>query len=265
MLADRVVEYFTHVSLKCKGQVPWPGEQITPNDASAITIPCDAEKARAWSDQSIKVAAGCERRHGCWRRDVCRGRHAHRDIVNPHRQSGRWGVHFPTRPAALHAGNIVPSPILENEAIGCYKASEARPKSFVPRVWSIFTETCVTGLSFLAGATAGRMVLLANDPRLEHAPADDELPPSWIRAILVGTCSALARGTSRTFRERRPKWWPWARSGSTPGKLAQMSENARAMGRPEAAFTVVDRLVELRQSPLKSTETTVRNATGPRK
>jgi processive 1,2-diacylglycerol beta-glucosyltransferase len=31
----------------------------------------------------------------------------------------------------------------------------------------------------------------------------------------------------------------------TPGKLVQMHENARAMGRPEAAFTVVERLVSL--------------------
>jgi processive 1,2-diacylglycerol beta-glucosyltransferase len=31
----------------------------------------------------------------------------------------------------------------------------------------------------------------------------------------------------------------------TPGKLAQMHENARAMGRPEAAFTVAERLVSI--------------------
>jgi processive 1,2-diacylglycerol beta-glucosyltransferase len=35
----------------------------------------------------------------------------------------------------------------------------------------------------------------------------------------------------------------------TPGKLARMAENARALGKPDAAFTVVDRLVALRQSP----------------
>jgi processive 1,2-diacylglycerol beta-glucosyltransferase len=31
----------------------------------------------------------------------------------------------------------------------------------------------------------------------------------------------------------------------TPGKLAQMGENARAMGKPNAAFTIVDRLAAL--------------------
>ena len=31
----------------------------------------------------------------------------------------------------------------------------------------------------------------------------------------------------------------------TPGKLAQMSESARAMGKPEAAFSVVERLAAL--------------------
>ncbi len=34
----------------------------------------------------------------------------------------------------------------------------------------------------------------------------------------------------------------------TPGKLARMAENARHLGKPEAAFTVVDRLVALCQS-----------------
>ena len=34
----------------------------------------------------------------------------------------------------------------------------------------------------------------------------------------------------------------------TPGKLAQMGENARAMGKPAAAFAVVDRLVALSDS-----------------
>jgi processive 1,2-diacylglycerol beta-glucosyltransferase len=33
----------------------------------------------------------------------------------------------------------------------------------------------------------------------------------------------------------------------TPEKLARMAQNARALGKPEAAFTVVDRLVALRQ------------------
>jgi processive 1,2-diacylglycerol beta-glucosyltransferase len=38
----------------------------------------------------------------------------------------------------------------------------------------------------------------------------------------------------------------------TPGKLARMRENAGAMGKPAAAFTVVDRLAALCQSRLKS-------------
>jgi hypothetical protein len=33
-----------------------------------------------------------------------------------------------------------------------------------------------------------------------------------------------------------------------PGKLARMAENARHLGKPEAAFTVVDRLLSLCQS-----------------
>src|SRR5262249_17518080 len=32
-----------------------------------------------------------------------------------------------------------------------------------------------------------------------------------------------------------------------PGKLAEMAENARNLGKPEAAFAIVDRLVRLRQ------------------
>jgi processive 1,2-diacylglycerol beta-glucosyltransferase len=51
----------------------------------------------------------------------------------------------------------------------------------------------------------------------------------------------------------------------TPGKLAQMSENARAMGKPEAAFTVIDRLVALCQSRNRSSETRARYATAYRK
>ena len=38
----------------------------------------------------------------------------------------------------------------------------------------------------------------------------------------------------------------------TPRKLAQMSENSRAMGKPNAAFTVVDRLAALCQPHLPS-------------
>ena len=34
----------------------------------------------------------------------------------------------------------------------------------------------------------------------------------------------------------------------TPGKLARMAANARALGKPDAAFTIVDRLEVLRQS-----------------
>jgi processive 1,2-diacylglycerol beta-glucosyltransferase len=51
----------------------------------------------------------------------------------------------------------------------------------------------------------------------------------------------------------------------TPGKLLQMSENARTMGRPVAAFTVVDRLVALCQSRLGSSETPARYATAQKK
>ncbi len=41
---------------------------------------------------------------------------------------------------------------------------------------------------------------------------------------------------------------------NTPGKLTQMSENAHFMGKPTAAFTVVDRLVALSQSSWRSGE-----------
>ena len=51
----------------------------------------------------------------------------------------------------------------------------------------------------------------------------------------------------------------------TPGKLAQMAENARAMGKPEAAFAVVDRLVALCQSRLSSSGSLARHATAHRK
>ena len=44
----------------------------------------------------------------------------------------------------------------------------------------------------------------------------------------------------------------------TPGKLAQMRENASAMGKPTAAFTVVDRLGALCKSRLKSSESRAR-------
>jgi processive 1,2-diacylglycerol beta-glucosyltransferase len=47
----------------------------------------------------------------------------------------------------------------------------------------------------------------------------------------------------------------------TPGKLARMAENARILGKPEAAFTVVERLVALRQAPTHSTSTKARYAT----
>ena len=47
----------------------------------------------------------------------------------------------------------------------------------------------------------------------------------------------------------------------TPGKLAQMSENARAMGKPDAAFTVVDRLGALCQSRYRFNEGPERYAT----
>jgi processive 1,2-diacylglycerol beta-glucosyltransferase len=46
----------------------------------------------------------------------------------------------------------------------------------------------------------------------------------------------------------------------TPGKLAEMSKNARAMGRPDAAFTVVERLVALCQSHQTSSESPTRYA-----
>jgi processive 1,2-diacylglycerol beta-glucosyltransferase len=37
----------------------------------------------------------------------------------------------------------------------------------------------------------------------------------------------------------------------SPGKLAQMAENARAMGKPEAAFALVDRLVALSKAHIR--------------
>ena len=51
----------------------------------------------------------------------------------------------------------------------------------------------------------------------------------------------------------------------TPRKLAQMRENARTIGKPEAAFTVVDRLDALRQLWSSSSETPARYATAHRK
>jgi processive 1,2-diacylglycerol beta-glucosyltransferase len=50
----------------------------------------------------------------------------------------------------------------------------------------------------------------------------------------------------------------------TPGKLAQMSENARSMAKPEAAFTVVDRLVALCQPRAGTSGDAVRYATAHR-
>jgi processive 1,2-diacylglycerol beta-glucosyltransferase len=47
----------------------------------------------------------------------------------------------------------------------------------------------------------------------------------------------------------------------TPGKLARMSENARAMGKPAAAFTVVDRLDELCQKEANTAAGSARYAT----
>jgi processive 1,2-diacylglycerol beta-glucosyltransferase len=47
----------------------------------------------------------------------------------------------------------------------------------------------------------------------------------------------------------------------TPGKLAQMSERARAMGKPDAAFTVVERLAALCSPRHGSTGGTARYAT----
>jgi processive 1,2-diacylglycerol beta-glucosyltransferase len=50
----------------------------------------------------------------------------------------------------------------------------------------------------------------------------------------------------------------------TPGKLAQMRENARSMGNPHAAFTVVDRLVALCQARAGSAGEMARYATAHR-
>jgi processive 1,2-diacylglycerol beta-glucosyltransferase len=47
----------------------------------------------------------------------------------------------------------------------------------------------------------------------------------------------------------------------TPGKLARMSENARAMGKPDAAFSVIDRLDELCCAHTTTEAGTVRYAT----
>jgi len=51
----------------------------------------------------------------------------------------------------------------------------------------------------------------------------------------------------------------------TPEKLAKLAENAQAMGRPEAAFTVVDRLVALCQSHSGQSGEITRYATAHRK
>ncbi len=45
---------------------------------------------------------------------------------------------------------------------------------------------------------------------------------------------------------------------NTPGKLAQMSENAQRWGRPDAAFTVVDRLATLCHPPTQPRAGTAR-------
>jgi processive 1,2-diacylglycerol beta-glucosyltransferase len=50
----------------------------------------------------------------------------------------------------------------------------------------------------------------------------------------------------------------------TPGKLARMSENARALGKPEAAFQVVDRLVALRELPTRPAGSKARSVTARR-
>ena len=47
----------------------------------------------------------------------------------------------------------------------------------------------------------------------------------------------------------------------TPGKLAQMRESARAMGKPEAALAVVDRLAALCEPPASSSVSSARYAT----
>jgi processive 1,2-diacylglycerol beta-glucosyltransferase len=46
-----------------------------------------------------------------------------------------------------------------------------------------------------------------------------------------------------------------------PGKLAQMSENARSLGKPTAAFTVVDRLAVLCRSKTSFTVGMARQGT----
>jgi hypothetical protein len=51
----------------------------------------------------------------------------------------------------------------------------------------------------------------------------------------------------------------------TPGKLKTMSENARTMGKPAAAFTVVNRLVTLCQSHHRFGEDPARNARAHKK
>ena len=51
----------------------------------------------------------------------------------------------------------------------------------------------------------------------------------------------------------------------TPGKLARMAENARMLGKPEAAFTVVDRLAVLRQAQAAPVAAKARYATTPRR
>jgi processive 1,2-diacylglycerol beta-glucosyltransferase len=50
----------------------------------------------------------------------------------------------------------------------------------------------------------------------------------------------------------------------TPGKLARMAENARALGKPDAAFTIVDRLNALRESHAAPAVTKARYATAHR-
>jgi processive 1,2-diacylglycerol beta-glucosyltransferase len=50
-----------------------------------------------------------------------------------------------------------------------------------------------------------------------------------------------------------------------PRKLSQMSENARSMGKPAAAFTVIDRLVALLHSRHRSSEGQARYATAQKK
>ncbi len=52
---------------------------------------------------------------------------------------------------------------------------------------------------------------------------------------------------------------------NTPGKLARMAENSRGLGKPDAAFTIVDRLETLRQSQASPVVGKVRYSTAHRR